>query len=1479
MHTQKNKLSHNLEWNIINLLLNIGNSYKLEENRETICSFILNLSFIDKCWIYISRNNDARDDQKYHILINNINDKLNPEIWESNPEIINWKRSKNNQITEQSLLLSYFKVSYSDYSQYFLFPLGNYGILLLEGKGSPELPIIFNNKDLLAKIGNTLYNCLQQESKTTNISDYIDVDKQSRLRYHTITDSVNEGVLFLNEDLEIIYFNPVFAALVGWEKEIPQTKTLTEFMDQQYYEKFIRNINKTTEKPFEIKVKSKNGTHWVLVNTAHVDQDVCNRKLIVCTFLDIHDKKTATTLLFEKEQLMSQLIASINDFFWIYDVQKGVLVYTGPNYHKIFGSQAPNPEKSPFQFLRIVHPEDISKLTKTIRQSVQHKEIKIEFRIKTASNGIKQIRIKGSQIIEENGKRIRYAGIASDITQQKETEKKLFETSLQLINTVTAMKDYLFLVDSNQKIISQIPSFQPNNYQNKNLQEVRIPKEVSRLILHAFQVLKYSTQPISYDVKIKTETANLWFNLIITRRSSAETEFDGIAIHVREITQRNNAQEELKISSNIDEIIANTSTRFINIPSKKVDSEIELVLEQIGLYFSADYGFTYLFDSNTNTYIKNHKWKKKSYIITSELPDQIDKNDISHIIKTLSQGNEYKTENKINQNRSNCALSQKLFVNSINIAPIITENKLIGFTGFAMHTSTFKWDKHHTRLIKMLSEIFANALNRKATSEKLNATSSKIKTIIQNLNSGVLLENKNHDIEQTNQKYLDLFNITSPQTTLLDQEFLTKTKATLFANSNKYIRRREELKQLAKPYINEELTLVNGKIYERDYTPILFNNETEGHFWQYRDITEKKQAEWITKQNEQRLNYALDAAKEALWEWTIPNNELYLSPRWTEITGTNANSIKSINDFLSQITQEYKSVTEETLNNLTTQKCSRIEIEIQIKNENIWILLKGKITEYKENNPYRVVGTISNITQQKALQQELLNQKAQAEEATEIKSRFIANISHEIRTPMYGVVGLTELLSNTTLSQDQQKFVNTIKASSNNMLTILNDLLDVSKLTSGKFAIKNTGFELTNIVSTLYYTLQGQTTKQNNTLSWELDEKIATISIGDPVRINQILLNLLNNALKFTNNGTVQCKITCKQESETSQKIRFSVIDNGIGIKQNDVTHIFERYNKASQQSSVKYGGTGLGLAISRQLVDLMGSTLYVKSRENEGTIFWFSLELKKGTNNDLPKNRIKLTDNNINKFAKIVVADDNPTNILILKTALRNHGNEPIICTNGAEVLEILKKQKVDLIILDIQMPILDGYETTKKIRKDLKLSTPIIGLSAETEEQKIKTYINAGMNSFFPKPFDLDLLITSINELLSINNQTHRTRATFSLDKIRYLTNNNKSQINQLIETFLETTTSSIEILNESYKTKNWEMLYKTAHRIKPTIDTFDIIPLNTIIRKLESHAQKQNDSDETQQYVADTTRLLSEVCIDLKKIKQQHGSKSAN
>ncbi len=1483
--------SNNKPENLLPVLCTLGNSVDLSSNLQTIENYLLEHWPSGKFTFYVDAEKCSPIRRNVYLLTGNPRHKIKVrhELDKQAP-LFNALTRKGDlwQNIEKEAENAVLKAAEHGY-KHCLINLEQNGVMLLsvpEEQKIDEKAISFCGP-VFQKAGFVLINCINYKRLAES---HIEVPAKIPLGhyqtpYRQLADNLNEGLTLLTTELEITYCNSVFAGMVGLEKDETINQSISNFLLPECFDRLILHINaikKGQNAPFELRLKAPHGTRWTIVSSAFIEDTFLGTRLISCSFLDINEKKISETKLSEREELLSQLISSINDYFWIYDLDKRSLAFSGPNFHKIFGARTPNPAKSPFRLLRAIHPADLDRIKQTMRGALRFEEINIDFRIITSNNN-RIVRVKAFPVPDPDGKTRRYAGIASDITRQTQTEEKLFETSQQLINTITAMGDYLFLVDEQQKVISQIPISQSPSYKNKNLQDLEIPKEAKRLIMHAFQVLKHSSQPISYDIMAKERATNLWFNLTITRRENRDKSFGGIAVHSREITQRIVAQEELKIASNVDEIIANTSTRFINITLENIEREINHVLEQIGHYLSVDYGFVYLLNKEKNEARLNHHWARKIHTKMETLPGFIPSENIGTLLKRLrrSETISIKNQEKLSKKyRFERHMLSTLQISNVTFAPIVSENQPIGFVGFAATSKDKEWNKHHLRLLKLLGEIFANAISRKNKQEQIDIATSKLGTIIQNLNSGVLLENSWNIIEHTNQKFCDLFQIDVQALELVGQEKMLIDKVTAENNDNPigYLQQINSLKESLKPVINEELRFSNGRIFERDYTPLFYNEKLDGHFWQFRDITDKKLTERLIQQNELRLKYALDAANEAIWEWSIHSDSLYLSPRWFEITHIPVDSINTMEACLELIVHDYKHAVIKRLDEIKQGRINRFDLEFQIhvpKSSHVWILMKGKSTEFQHQTPIKIVGTLSDITEQKNLEFELLYQKAKAEEATEAKSRFLANISHEIRTPMHGIVGLTELLYGTKLTAEQKKFMDAIKASSNNMLTILNDLLDISKIAAGKLTTEKTGFELVSIVSTLYYTLQNQSKKRGNTLKLELDSNIAPVLISDPVRLNQVLLNLLNNALKFTESGSVTCKIDCKKIFPDQQKIRFAVIDTGIGIKSEDLTHIFERFNPVSQASATKYGGTGLGLSISKQLVEALGGTLYVKSQLGSGTVFWFNLTMKTGQQSDIQGQHRKVDYTIIPKDKKILVAEDNPTNIVIIKTALKNMGNDPHIVTNGAEALKAIEQSAFDLIIMDIQMPVVDGYVATKIIRQQLKITTPIIGLSAETNRKKIQKYIQAGMNDFLPKPFDLEQLISAINTFLSLDVHPKKDletgiRATFSMDKIRYLTNNNREQISQLIETFLENTCKNASQIKEAHDSRDWETLYKVSHRIKPAIDTLDIVPLNKIIRQLEINAQKQTDNEQTTTLVDETIRLLSEVCKDLKKIK---------
>ncbi len=372
-----------------------------------------------------------------------------------------------------------------------------------------------------------------------------------------------------------------------------------------------------------------------------------------------------------------------------------------------------------------------------------------------------------------------------------------------------------------------------------------------------------------------------------------------------------------------------------------------------------------------------------------------------------------------------------------------------------------------------------------------------------------------------------------------------------------------------------------------------------------------------------------------------------------------------------------------------------------------------------------------------------------AEKAMKSKQYFLSNMSHEIRTPMNAILGFTKVLQKTSLSEKQQEYIDAIKVSGDTLIVLINDILDLAKVDAGKMVFEKIPFNLTELLTALNHIFENKIVESNLKLTKVYDAKIPEVIVGDPVRLRQILLNLISNAIKFTAEGEVKISTKIIREDTKNITIEFSVSDTGIGIQEEELKNIFNHFEQASSDTTRIYGGTGLGLAIVKQLVENQGGKVEVKSKRGEGSTFSFNLKFSKSMTK-VRKERKATQEKAQTTSIKILVAEDMALNKLLLKTILEEYKFQYDIVSNGKEAIEQLKNNRYDLILMDLQMPEMNGFEATEHIRKVLKSTIPIIALSADVTTVDIEICKTAGMNDYLAKPIDEKLLYAKIIETL---------------------------------------------------------------------------------------------------------------------------------
>jgi PAS domain S-box-containing protein len=428
------------------------------------------------------------------------------------------------------------------------------------------------------------------------------------------------------------------------------------------------------------------------------------------------------------------------------------------------------------------------------------------------------------------------------------------------------------------------------------------------------------------------------------------------------------------------------------------------------------------------------------------------------------------------------------------------------------------------------------------------------------------------------------------------------------------------------------------------------------------------------------------------------------------------------------------------------------ELCLQIKSGEVkWWLISGAPRYNDEGDLVGSIGIHLDITQQKLQELELIDAREQAESSVNAKQTFLANMSHEIRTPMNAILGMTNQLGKTNLNKDQHFYLNTIHSAADNLLIIINDILDLSKIDAGKLTLENIGFEPKTVISRVMQVMVHRAEEKGlNFINSFCDARLSPILLGDPYRLNQVLLNLVSNAIKFTHKGDVDISCRVLADFPAKQTVQVTVADTGIGMDESFAKNLFDKFSQEDSSIMRKYGGTGLGMSISKELIDLMGGKINVTSKKGEGTSISIIIDFGKGTIDDMPFKEIVETDTSLLKGKKILITDDNEMNQLVAATILLNYGAEITEAFNGAEAVEKIRETSFDIVLMDIQMPVMDGFEATKIIRESISKTLPIIALTANAINGDDQKCIAAGMNDYLSKPFEEAQLLNIISKWL---------------------------------------------------------------------------------------------------------------------------------
>jgi two-component system, sensor histidine kinase len=720
--------------------------------------------------------------------------------------------------------------------------------------------------------------------------------------------------------------------------------------------------------------------------------------------------------------------------------------------------------------------------------------------------------------------------------------------------------------------------------------------------------------------------------------------------------------------------------------------------------------------------------------------------------------------------------------------------------------------------------------------------------LLSNLQTGVLLEDANRNVILINKRFAELFSIIEDPESLVGAncaELAVEFK-NYIKNSEGLVDRVDELIRNKVNVFNDELELVNGTVLERNYTPMFIDEVHYGHLWTFNDITERKQQEARLKKQEEKYRSIIANLNLGLIEVDLNENIRYVNPSFCQMSGYEEQELIGKN--ASDLFLKPESKVAMRARNIQRQRGESEAYEMNVRtrfsNDSWWLICGTPLYDDRQ----QVIGSIGvhlDITEEKRLARQLMEAKLLAENSSQAKDQFLANMSHEIRTPMNAILGMSRQLQKTTLSTQQRSFLEIIGTAAENLLVIINDILDFSKLEAGKVNLESFGFNMYDLVHNSSRVLKLKAEEKGLVFTVIVAPEVAPVLLGDPYRINQVLMNLLSNAIKFTHRGSVTLECQLKHDQPAVQELEITISDTGKGMDETYLKSLFNKFSQEDESIARSYGGTGLGMSIVKQLVDLMNGVIEVESRKGVGTRVYVRLSFPKGTASDLPGKESLNVQEDILQHKKILLVEDNEMNRVVAETILTQYGATVIKAVNGVEAVKAVRQRTFDVVLMDIQMPLMDGFEATRTIRSELLSNVPIIALTANAVKGEMDKCLQAGMNDYLSKPFEEEDLLRLIVKWVHAEKESAKTKAVlstttalYSLDRLRQITRGDEKFMVKMLQVFVQETNASMNALEAALGENNAGQVKFMAHKMKSALGNLSIDSASEIARQIEKN-----------------------------------------
>jgi len=630
-----------------------------------------------------------------------------------------------------------------------------------------------------------------------------------------------------------------------------------------------------------------------------------------------------------------------------------------------------------------------------------------------------------------------------------------------------------------------------------------------------------------------------------------------------------------------------------------------------------------------------------------------------------------------------------------------------------------------------------------------------------------------------------------------------------------------------------------------------------------RDFVHRKGIEKQLFGSEEKYRSLIEQLSEAIYFTSVEGEFIEFNKATADLLGYTSEELKSLN--AKHIYAEPGD--REKFIDIINHQTEVVDYEVQLRRKSGELIdcIESSAVKYYRGKIVGYQGIIRDITLRKKTES-LQRAKDLAEQANKFKAEFLANMSHEIRTPMNAIMGMVHLLHQTDLTEKQRGYLEAIDTSADNLLELINDILDFSKIEAGKLQLEQKYFSLKKVVTALVNTIRFKAEEKQLNLILNIDKRIPELVSGDSLRLNQILLNLVSNAIKFTQHGEIRVTVKLIDVIDDKARIFFTVSDTGIGISQDKLNTIFDSFTQATTDTTRIYGGTGLGLAIVKRLIDMLNGVIMVKSKPGEGSEFIFEIDFpvqKESVELDEPDEPGELM-NIIEEVGacRILLAEDHPINQLVTSEMLKNRWEQVQIdiVDNGKAVIRKLSESPYDIILMDVQMPEMNGHDTTRYIRSNMEkpvAEIPILAFTAYATTGEAEKCIEAGMDDYISKPVDPDSLCKKICEVLrkagyfsrkpiigekAASNSNGHTK--LDLEYFHTITEEDTELKVRMMRIMLDETPVEVRKLKEFLAEENWDGVRSMAHKMKSSMQFLGLDDMLELMRSIELSAKEKNN-----------------------------------